>query len=280
MMQLASDALLGIRVNVSPFRGIDPWPHRNIANAIENTYIQTGGIYMKKLIVALALYAASSAANAVGVTLLVHNQTSGSGAISSLITDGSHVSGIAGASTAVFDWNGTVLSSTGLYSAVSSLGSSAYASTILADQITDLNIDTGTSSTGGTTAYSCTEGTFLGTVGANGCGGYTFGTNYADDSTTSWSGLSVAQTIGGDDVPTAGPRTIAAYDFGTVTLLSGASTTTPGATFSIGNGLPLGVPNTGGEAMQFQVGTPSACAAARLVPVLDLLLGEPDPPPL
>jgi hypothetical protein len=38
-----------------------------------------------------------------------------------------------------------------------------------------------------------------------------------------------------------------------VTLISGASTTTPGAIFSIGNGLPLGVPNTGGEAMKFQV---------------------------
>ena len=205
-----------------------------------------------KVIIALALMAVSAAANAVNVVLIVHNQTSGSGAVSSLITDGSHIQGQP-ASTAVWDWDGTTLSSTGLYSAVSSIGSSAYSATILNDQITNLNIDTSTTSTAGTTSYNCVEGTFLGSVGAHGCGGYTLGTNFTSDSTTIWTGLSVAQTIGGDDVLTAGPRTISAYDFGTVTLISGASTTTPGAVFEIGNGIEIGVPNLGGEAMFFTV---------------------------
>jgi hypothetical protein len=213
----------------------------------------------------MAFFAVSAVANAVSVTLIVHNQTSGGGAISSLITDGSHVSGIAAASTAVFDWDGTTLSSTGLYSAVSSIGSSPYSSTILADVITDLNIDVGTSSAAGTAAYSCTEGTFLGGVGANGCGGYTFGTSYTDDSTTIWGpGTAVSQTLGGDDVATAGPRTISAYDFDTFTLISGTDGLTPGDVFSIGNGLPLGVPNTGGEAMKFSVNVIPVPAAAWL----------------
>jgi len=222
-------------------------------------------IIFGKVIVALALLAVSAAANAVNVILIVHNQTSGSGAISSLITDGSHVQGQP-ASTAVWDWDGTTLSSTGLYSAVSSIGSSAYSATILNDQITNLNIDTSTTSTAGTTSYNCVEGTFLGSVGAHGCGGYTLGTNFTSDSTTIWTGLSVAQTIGGDDVLTAGPRTISAYDFGTVTLISGASTTTPGAVFEIGNGIEIGVPNLGGELMQFQVAEAGPVATFNDVP--------------
>ena len=207
-----------------------------------------------KVILAMALFAASAAANAITVNLIVHNQTSGSGAISSLITDGSHVQPAFVASTAVFDWDGVTLSSTGLYAAVSSLGSGIFGPTVIGDEITDLNIDTsGAGSAGGSVAYKCVEGTFLAGVGANGCGGYTIGTNFADQSTTIWSGLTVAQTIGGDDVSTAGPRTISAYDFGTFTLISGVDGQTPGDVFSIGNGLALGVPNLSGEAMQFQV---------------------------
>jgi hypothetical protein len=205
-----------------------------------------------KVITALTLFAVSAIANAVQVTLLVHNQTSSSGTISTLITDGSHVQGQP-ASTAVFDWDGTTLSSTGLYSAVSSIGSSAFAATILNDQITDLNIDTSTTSAGGSTAYNCVEGTFLSTVGASGCGGHNLGSNFTNDTTTTWGpGLATSQTLGGDDVLTGGgARMVSSYDFGVVTLISGASTTTPGAVFTIGNTIGLGTPS--GEVMQFQV---------------------------
>jgi len=64
---------------------------------------------MKKVIFGLALFAISAAANAVTVYLVAHNQTSGSGAISSLITDGSHTTGIAPASTAAWNWDGTTI---------------------------------------------------------------------------------------------------------------------------------------------------------------------------
>jgi hypothetical protein len=84
--------------------------------------------------------------------LVSHHQTSTSGTISTLITDGSHISGIGGASTAVWNWDGTTLSSTGLYSAVIAVGSSPFTTTVLSDQITDLTIDTSTNSAGGSTS--------------------------------------------------------------------------------------------------------------------------------
>jgi len=211
---------------------------------------------MGKVLVAMALFAISHAANAIGVILVTHNQTAGSGAISTLITDGSHVQGQP-ASTAVFDWDGSTLTSTGLYSAVSSLGSSPYGPTILNDQITDLSISTGGTpgGTAGATAYNCVEGTFLSGVGANGCGGYTLGVNFTDESTTIWSGTTVSQTIGGDDVSTAGPRLISAYDLG-FDGISGVDGMTPGDLIFIGNGIALGGTGPtlgGGELMTFQV---------------------------
>lgn len=204
---------------------------------------------MGKVLIAMALFAVSAAANAVTVTFLKHNQTSSSGTVSTLITDGSHVQGQP-ASTAVFQWDGTTLTSTGLYSAVSSLSSSPYAPTILNDRIVDLTINTGTGLASGT-SYTCVEGTFLAGVGANGCGGYLLGGNFLNESTTVWSGLSVSQTIGGDDVSTSGPRTIAAYDFNTFSLVSGVDGLTAGDVISIGNGIPVGT--IGGEAMFFTV---------------------------
>ena len=136
---------------------------------------QTQAIF--KLLTGMFLVVVSSAANAIELVLVKHNQTSGSNAISSLITDGSHVSGLYPASTAIWDWDGTTLTSTGLYSAGSSIGSSIYSSTVLGDRITDLTIDTSTS-TATATAYACLEGTFLSTVGASGCGGYQYGTEF------------------------------------------------------------------------------------------------------
>ncbi len=49
-------------------------------------------------------------------------------------------------------------------------------------------------------AYSCVEGDFGGTVGANLCGNYTFGGNFADDSTVSYATIPGTRVIGGDDV--------------------------------------------------------------------------------
>ncbi len=198
--------------------------------------------------IAMALIGVSAVANAVTVQLVRHNQTSSSGAISTLITDGSHVQGQP-ATTAVFDWDGTTLSSTGLYSALSSLGSSPYGPTVLNDRITDLSINTG-AGTATATAYACHEGTFLAGVGASGCGGHNLGANYFNESTTTWGpGLAFSRTIGGDDVATGTQRSISAYDFGTVSLTGTGLNT--GDQVRIGNGIPVGTP--GGELIIFDV---------------------------
>ena len=221
-----------------------------------------------KPVLAMVLIVLSSVANAVTVVLIAHNQTSGSGAISTLITDGSHVSGLAGPTTAVWNWDGTTLTSTGLYSNISSIGSSPFSSTILSDQIVNLSILTGVG-TGSAFSYSCIEGTFLSSVGANGCGGYTLGTNATDESTTIWAGIGVSQTIGGDDVATGAPRLISAYDLGGPGVLVPPSTTPdpdwPGGIWPsvdvkdgqllIGNGIPVGSEFEfgGGELMTFSI---------------------------
>lgn len=202
-----------------------------------------------KIVLAMVLITASSAANAVTVLLVSHQQTADSGTLSTLITDGSHVEGFA-ASTAVFEWDGTTLSSTGIYSATGSLGSSPATSAVLNDHIVDLSIDT--TSTATATSYACNEGTFLAGVGANGCGDYTLGSNFLDESTTVWTGLSVSQTIGGDDVAgIVGPRTISVYDFNSVTFNGDGLHV--GDEVLIGNGLPLGVAGLGGELMTFSL---------------------------
>jgi hypothetical protein len=210
-----------------------------------------------KTVVTIVLVALTSTANAVTVTLVSHSQTSGGGTISTLITDGSHVSGIAAASTAVWNWDGATLTATGLYSNVASLTSSPFSSTILSDQIIDLTIDTSTG-TGDATSYSCIEGTFLSTVGANGCGGYDFGVNFIDESTTTWGpGTATSQTIGGDDVLSGGgPRNITAYNFGDA-LVSGTGLHT-GDELMIGNGIALGTVDPllgGGKVMLFSLQT-------------------------
>ena len=211
---------------------------------------------MKKVFFALGLFFFSWVANAITVTLVQHNQTAGSGTISTLITDGSHIQGQP-ASTAVWDWDGTTLTSSGLYSQVGSIGSSPNSATILNDQITDLSINTATQ-TASATAYSCVEGTFLSTVGASGCGGHNLGANFTNETTTVWGpGTAVSQTLGGDDVLTGGgPRDISAYDF--------QLTSWNGTTLVIGNGIAVGSTSAtqgNGEAMIFQTAVPVPAAA-------------------
>jgi hypothetical protein len=171
---------------------------------------------MKKVILGMGLFAISWAANAVQVNLYSYLTTDNGSTITTQITNGS--SPLVGATTATWDWDGTTLTGTGNFTAASHLGSSPYASSILADSITDLSIDSSTS-TASASGYACVEGTFLGGVGASGCGNYGLGSNAMDDSTTIWGpGTSVTQTIGGDDT-TYGPsgiRTISAYDYGLV----------------------------------------------------------------
>ena len=222
---------------------------RIIAREISLGRFRVGLNSIVKVMLAMVLAAAASAANAITLILDSHNQTSSSGAISTLITDGSHVEGQP-ASTAVWDWDGTSLTATGLFSTVSSINSSTITPTVLNDQITDLAIDTSTS-TASATAYICAEGTFLAGVGASGCGGHNLGANFINESNTTWGpGLAVSQTIGGDDVLTAGaPRDITAYDFGNVADTGTGLGPNPGDQLMVGNDIAVGVPD--GELLTF-----------------------------
>jgi hypothetical protein len=75
--------------------------------------------------------------------------------------------------------------------------------------ITDLNIVNG--SAAGSTAYECINGGFGDIVGASMCGNYLWGSNFVDESTTTYSGLSWTRTMGGDDVILGDPQTILDY---------------------------------------------------------------------
>ena len=187
-----------------------------------------------------------------------HKRGSGSSGASEviLITDGSHTSGIAPASTATWDWDGTTLSSTGFYASTESLGNNIYAQTVTSEQIMDLSIDTSTG-TASATSFTCVEGTFLDLVGASGCGGYSYGTDFMDNSTTVWGpGTAASRTIGGDDVIVGDQVTLSDYDFRhfygeTYTVLDPAFPfdPIPWYTVVLGNGIPLGT--AGSEWMCF-----------------------------
>ena len=222
---------------------------------------------MKKLIMALTLFAVSAVANAVTVEmeLVSFETTSSSGTVSTLITDGSHVQGFL-PSNVVWTWDGSTLTGTGLLSATGSISSSPFGPAVINEEYWDLQIFTG-GTPGGThtgSAFVCNEGTFMASVGFNGCGGYDFGFNFADESTTTWGpGLATSQTIGGDDT------TGAPVDYGAVSLdytlcnanpacygldgIVGVDGLTVGDLVLIGNAIPLGVPDTGGELMTFRV---------------------------
>ena len=187
---------------------------------------------MRKVILSflsLALLAIASSASAVTVTLIAHNQRSGSGTLSTLswktcpgptyaIGSGcvnptrpwETANGVTG-STATWDWNPVtgVLTSTGRFESTSHLSSNPNGSTIIDDKVVDLVIDTVNQTTTATT-YNCVEGNFLGGVGANGCLDTSLGGNFVNESSAAYNvggnANCVNRTIGGDDVSTGPPR--------------------------------------------------------------------------
>jgi hypothetical protein len=56
----------------------------------------------------------------------------------------------------------------------------------------------------GATAYSCTEGTFGGNVGANICANTTFGDDFINDTTATYVGNTYSRVVGGDDAIATG----------------------------------------------------------------------------
>ena len=109
------------------------------------------------LLLGIVLLGFSSAANAVSINLygLEHYITGNDGSIIQQITDGSHASNIAGATTASWNWDGTTLNGSGLFSSVASIHSGA-GGAIFADQIMDLSFNTLTGATSAS-SFSCIE---------------------------------------------------------------------------------------------------------------------------
>jgi len=182
------------------------------------------------------VWGVAGAAGPATVTLVSHNQKSGT-SLSTLVWDGSNACGMmcpggtavgAEASTATWTWDGTTLTGTGLYFATTHIGSSGFASSIIGDRVTGLVIDTAANSTSATD-YECREGNFLGTVGAHGCGNLDIsgGENASYDSAIAYNvggdASCVSRTIGGDDTSTGNPRGL------TNRAAAGACDTTDGA---------------------------------------------------
>ena len=186
-----------------------------------------------------SLLAISGVASAAPYKLVSFHQRSGGGALSSLMFKAGAAQGCPGptytqpcystlaspggnwaaangvitdvtnAGLATWDWNGTTLTMTGLLWAASSIGSNPNGTIVISDRITGLTINPGANTTTALT-YECREGTFLASVGANGCLNTEFGTNSVNDSSAVYnfagSANCVVRTLGGDDVDTGNPR--------------------------------------------------------------------------
>ncbi len=238
---------------------------------------------MKKVIFAVMMLAASSAALALPATLIAHNQRSSSGALSTLIWDGSNTGSTGGmtvgavASTATWDWDGTTLTGMGLYFGTSHISSNVMLAAVIGDRVVDLVINTSANTTSATD-YQCREGNFLAGVGAHGCGNLSLGYNGGFDSTLAYNVGGVAncvnRTVGGDDESTGNPRGLftaaagggcdavdGAFDLWTVVQDPGAG---PG-TLIISNGVDLTAAGT--NYMTFEV-VPLPAAAWLLAPAV------------
>ncbi|MCC7256946.1 MAG: hypothetical protein IT486_01080 [Gammaproteobacteria bacterium] len=181
------------------------------------------------IIATLALLAVAQTANAVRLELVAHNQRSASSLSTlkwkecaptattnpCLSTTNAWTLANALPSTAVWTWNpGTgVLSMTGLFQTTSHIGSDSDGPSVISDKVTDLVIDT-TNDTTTAASYVCVEGTFLAAVGAHGCANLNIGFGpgaYQSSIAYNVGGDAncVQRTIGGNDVSTGPPRTLA-----------------------------------------------------------------------
>ena len=73
------------------------------------------------------------------------------------------------------------------------------------------------------TTWSCLEGNFGPGVGASICGSYTFGANFANESTLTYSGNTVTRVLGGDDGIVGAAQSVA--DLDGMSVLSWVGTT-------------------------------------------------------
>jgi len=212
-------------------------------------------------VLSLALLAMAGAANAVTATLLAHNSRGASGTLSTLIWNGADGNP---ASTAAWDWNSStgVLSMTGLYWATVHLFSNPAAPSIAGTEVYDLSIDT-TAQITTAASFVCHEGTFLATVGANGCLNIDLGGNFVNESSALYNvggnANCIVRTIGGDDISMGNPAglTTAAAAGGCDAVAGLADLWTivqdSGGVLILSNGLPLAA--AGANYMTFSLDT-------------------------
>jgi hypothetical protein len=181
---------------------------------------------------ALLVLAGAASAAPVSVRLDAHNQRSSSGVLSTLkwatcspvaptnpcySTTNAWTLANATGSTAVWTWDAAtgVLSMTGTFQSTSFVSSNANGSPVISDKVVDLVIDTTSliDLTGNTTtaaSYRCVEGTFLSSVGANGCLNVSTGDDFTNDSSALYdvggNAKCVQRTVGGDDLSTGNTR--------------------------------------------------------------------------
>jgi len=178
--------------------------------------------------ITLALLVLASAASAapISVRLDAHNQRSASGALSTLkwktcaptgatnpcySTTNAWTLANASGSTAVWTWDAAtgILAMTGTFQSTSFVSSNANGSPVISDKVTNLVIDT-LNNTTSADAYQCIEGTFLSTVGANGCLNVSIGDDFVLGSSALYNvggnAKCVQRTVGGDDVSTGNTR--------------------------------------------------------------------------
>lgn len=182
---------------------------------------------------AVALTTAAGTASAATATLVGHYQRSSSGTLSTLVWNGANASTSWGisvgmqASNATWDWDGTTLSSSGLFWSTSHISSNPFASAIIGDRVVDLSINTASSTVGAST-YECTEGTFLSMVGAHGCANVGLGSNFTYESSVTYNvggnPDNVTRVIGGDDTDMGPPRDLSdAFSLFTIVQDSGGT---------------------------------------------------------
>lgn len=181
----------------------------------------------------VALTTVAGTASAATATLVGHYQRSSSGTLSTLVWNGANAGTSWGisvgmqASNATWDWDGTTLSSSGLFWSTSHISSSPFASAINGDRVVDLSINTAGSTVGAST-YECTEGTFLSMVGAHGCANVGLGANFAYESSVTYNvggnPDNVTRVIGGDDTDMGPPRNLSqAFSLFTIVQDSGGT---------------------------------------------------------
>lgn len=101
---------------------------------------------------------------------------------------------------------GVSLVGRGAYSGFAGFGNVHIFTLDIDQHVIDMSNPSDIDSTSATASFKCTEGGFLATFFANGCGNYNWGPNETDETTLDYSSIDATRALGGDDVA-SGPQT-------------------------------------------------------------------------